>query len=140
MKKIVRRCVFETNSSMTHSCIIMSEEQANKWMNGDIYYCTIKWYNPFRDLSESSRPKYGQFYTLKEVLEFYEKLGYDIKDYNFTGNEEEALELFMKKVIKNNFITYEQWMNDGYLECDQETYTTPGGENIVVYCKYGQDG
>ena len=134
MKKIVRRCVFETNSSMTHSCIIMSEEQANKWMNGDIYYCTIKWYNPFRDLPESSRPKYGQFYTLKEVLEFYKRLGYDI-----TGDEEE-LELFMKEVVEHDFITYEQWINDEYLECDQETYTTPGGENIVVYCKYGHDG
>lgn len=139
MKKIVRGCVFETNSSMTHSCIIMSEEQANKWMNGDGYYCTIKWYNPFRDLPESSRPKHGQFYTLKEVLEFYKKLGYDIKSY-FTGDEEESLELFMKEVVEDDFITYEQWMNDEYLECDQETYTTPGGENIVVYCKYGRDG
>ena len=37
MKRIVRHCTFETNSSSTHSLVFMSKENFKKWKNGELY-------------------------------------------------------------------------------------------------------
>lgn len=39
MKRVIRRGVFETNSSSTHSITMVSSEDYNKWQNGELFYC-----------------------------------------------------------------------------------------------------
>lgn len=62
MKKVIRNCMFETNSSTTHSVIIMSLDKSKKWKNEKVYYYNEResW-NIFRDLPEEQRPKNGDF-------------------------------------------------------------------------------
>ena len=38
MKRQIRSNVFETNSSMTHSLTICTEEEYNKWENGELLF------------------------------------------------------------------------------------------------------
>ena len=38
MKRQIRRNIFETNSSSTHSLIICSEEEFKAWEKGEIYF------------------------------------------------------------------------------------------------------
>lgn len=122
MKKVIRNGVFETNSSTCHSVIIMTEEQNKKWEKENLYYYSgSRYYNPFKELPEDKQPKAGSLYTKDEVLEFYKLIGY------------ESEEIY-------DFISYEDWCNSEYLERDTNYYTTPGGEKIVVKCKYGYDG
>lgn len=38
MKKTVRRGIFETNSSMSHSLVIATKEDMKKWESGKLFY------------------------------------------------------------------------------------------------------
>lgn len=48
----------------------------------------------------------------------------------FRENEEEEDDLF----------TYDQYVEDEYLEVDINHYTTKSGEEIVIICKHGYNG
>ena len=50
------------------------------------------------------------------------------KDYEENPDEYEDLQ------------TYEQWSEDEYLEYYEESYTTPSGDEIIVFGKYGYEG
>lgn len=126
--KVIRRGIWETNSSMTHSCVIMMAEQDKKWTDEGLYYYPAPHWNPFRNLSKEEQPVSGQLYTKEEALEFIRK--------------EEGLREpsdIIDEVRDYGFILYDDWVNDEYLEKDSETFTTPGGETIVVHCKFGGD-
>ena len=38
MKMTIRKGIFETNSSMTHSLVICTKEEMDKWENGELLY------------------------------------------------------------------------------------------------------
>lgn len=38
MKQTIRFRTFETNSSSTHSCVICTEDEYNKWQQGKLLY------------------------------------------------------------------------------------------------------
>jgi hypothetical protein len=106
----------------------MTAEQDKKWTDeGLYYYPSLRW-NPFRNLSKEEQPVSGQLYTKEEVLEFIRK--------------EEGLREpsdITDEIRDYEFILFDDWVNDDYLEKDSETFTTPGGETIVVHCKFGGD-
>lgn len=143
MKKVIRKCVFETNSSTSHATVIMTEEQYNRWTNENLYYYGgSKYYDPFEKLPEDKKPKAGCLYTQDEVLEFHKLQGYEPNPEEYTDDEfedeEDIKDIFIKEM--GDFIKYTQWFEDEYLETDTNELTTPGGEKIVVCCKYGYDG
>ena len=135
MKRVIRKCVWETNSSTTHSCTIMTKEQSDLWEKGNVYYYEINWWNSFEDLPKEEQPINGMFYSQDEVLKFLEKIDchYDPKEF------EDDVTQFIKE-CDCDFMSYGMWKDDEWLDCDANTFTTPGGEEIVVYCKYGRDG
>ena len=135
MKRVIRRCVWETNSSMTHSCTIMTKSQSDLWEKENVYYYKISWWNSFKDLPKEEQPVNGMFYNQDEVLKFLEKIGchYDPKEFEDDVNQ------FIKE-CDCGFKSYSMWEDDDWLDRDANTFTTPGGEEIVVYCKYGRDG
>ena len=38
MKEVIRRGIFETNSSSVHSITMCSDDEYSKWKNGEVYY------------------------------------------------------------------------------------------------------
>lgn len=137
MKRQIRRGVFETNSSSTHSLTMCTEEQFEDWKNGKLLFNV--WDDEFvkvNELTDQDRQDAKEEYECKkqtywkdweqltdaEVNKWYEKYA---KDHKFSSN--------------SNCKTYDDWKyND--LEYYVEHYTTPGGEKIVAFGHYGYDG
>lgn len=147
MKRVIRNCMFETNSSSTHSIVIMSFEKSEKWEKEKVYYFNGReLWSVFQDLPEEKRPKKGNLYTQDEVLEFlklvnynYNKDDYEDDDYyDYYYGRLDSVEKFIRE-CDCGFISYNIWNSDEYLEKEVTTYTTDGGEEIVIYCKYGHD-
>ena len=41
MKEVVRRGLFETNSSSVHSITMCSDDEWTKWVNDEVYFDTV---------------------------------------------------------------------------------------------------
>lgn len=124
--KTIRLGTFETNSSSTHSMVICTEEEYEKWANGELY--ASRWY--------------GGFKTKEEVMEDFKK---DHSEYfdsegNFISTDEyENLEELMDDYsYDTKWYDLDGWAGD--LECDENSYTSPSGDKIRIICRYGYDG
>lgn len=110
----VRKNVFETNSSSTHSLVMAIKSDFDKWESGEAYYCEWAW----GDLKETFES--GKFYPAAEVDAYFAAKG-----------EERDSECF---------VTYDEFCDSEYLEVEDYAYTTPNGEVIRAVAKYGYDG
>ena len=138
MKKVIRREAWETNSSTSHSIVIMTAEQDEKWGQEDLYYYPPDRYDyTFNELPDDQKPKPGCLYTQDEVLQFYKLIGYVYEPKENGDDEEYTVDDYIYEM--GTFIGYNRWTDDEYLEFDTNYFTTPSGENIVVHCKYGTD-
>lgn len=126
----VIKTIFETNSSTTHSVVVMPKNNFDKWTSG-LYYFNGSYYG---DEPKGEKPVEGEIYTEEQVLEFLSDMEYKY--------DEEYYDSVSKYVddCDVGFISWESWFEDEYLETDITYYTTPGGEEIVICCKYGRDG
>lgn len=75
MKRQIRKHVFETNSSMCHALSICTEEEFQKWENGEVWW--NRWEDKFiptkEDMNEDYRKDEGYMtYDDFEELEFEE--------------------------------------------------------------------
>lgn len=95
----IRRNVFETNSSSTHSMTICTKNEYEQWKNGELLF------DRYRD--ELVKPE-----DIKEK-----------DDYRYQTYE-----------------SYCEGDEDCYLEGYCENYTTPSGDEIVIFGEYGYDG
>lgn len=120
MKKVIRRGVFETNSSSTHSITMCSKDEYDKWEKGEC----LKVGNSFVSREEAIE-------ELKKD-EWFNKYHKDF-DWNDTDAVDEALK-------DNEYYTSDEYFNDEYLENFENTYTTKNGETVVAFGKYGYDG
>ena len=118
----IRKGVFETNSSSTHSLVMAAISEFDKWENGEVYYCS-NWYS----YDENHAPeafknkfKQGSFCLATEVDAYYETKDEERDSYNFQ--------------------TYEEFCGDDYSEFEDYTYTTPGGEVIKAIAKFCYEG
>lgn len=123
MKRQIRYGVFETNSSSTHSLTMCSKDEYDAWEKGEVLYWEDK----------------NKFGTREEIIE-------DLKNkrwYNGTlvygdvnwDDEDEVYDVFHDERIQ----TCNDYFDDEYLECYEETYTTPSGDVIVAFGKFGHD-
>ena len=111
--KQIRRNVFETNSSSTHSLVMAVDSDFDRWERGEVYYCRYT-YGAAREKFEMDK-----FYSVEEVDAFYASIDEDRDDYDFC--------------------TYDEFTNTA-LEVDEYPYTTPNGEVVRAVAKYGYDG
>lgn len=139
MKRQIRRGVFETNSSSTHSITMCSEQEFEDWKNGKILF--DKWSDVFIDETRIELDKHQKIYAKDE----YEstKVKYQ-KDWNDLSKEEQN-DYYVEyaknhDLIDEGYQTYEEWKNDGYLECYVDRYTSESGDRIVAFGKYGYEG
>lgn len=132
MKKVIRRGVYETNSSTSHSCTIMSADTYKKWGN-DNYLFTGGKYEIGNYEDEAYKPVPGQLYTKDEVIELLLHNKYiEPKDLEFNEDDDDD---FNELAYEFEFRTLETFERD--YEIDSTFYTTPGGEKIVAVCAYG---
>lgn len=135
MKRQVRRGVFETNSSSTHSLTMCSEEEFEAWKRGEVLfqeYGSEKFFSANK-LSNNDKKRAEEDY--EENKDVFQK---DWKDLS-----ENAKQKYYTKYAKENDIidedakTYEQYMNEGDLEPFVQRYTSKNGDKIVVFGGYG---
>lgn len=126
----IRRNVFETNSSSTHSLVICTEDEYDKFYRGLLYY-----------VDRSSLSK--KFYTWEELIKLINEktIYFDDEDYEElvkakNSGDKETVEEILKNWEVYTFDSY--WRDD--LEDFEETYTLPSGETVHVFGQYGYDG
>ena len=122
--KTIRLGTFETNSSSTHSMVICSEEEYKKWAAGELY--ASRWYDGFKTKEE----------VIEEARkEYYEK--FDSEGNFIPDDEYETVEEFLND-WHTEWYDLDNWAGD--LECDENSYTSPSGDEIKIVCRYGYDG
>lgn len=119
----VRNGVFETNSSSTHSIAICTKNEYKGWCIGDLYLNDGWW------SSSNSQYKNKRFLTKEEAFEL-------VKSSNYYKPMDEYMDVD-EYLREYEIYDYENW--GGYHETDVNHYTTPGGEEIVAVCYYGND-
>lgn len=123
MKKQIRRGVFETNSSSTHSITMCSGEEYDKWCSGNLlFWVGKKKFGTKEDIIEE----------LKELTRWDNSLMYP--DVNWDDGSVVA-DIFDSEEIQ----TSDEFFDDEYLETFEETYHTSNGEEIVAFGKFGYD-
>ena len=131
MKKQIRKNVFETNSSSTHSITMCMKSDYDKWENGELLLYTGCGYGYLNN----NYPMKNHFYTLEEAIQFEQILEYNcLKDVDL--NDKEAV---LEELKENDWYTYENYDND-YLEWFEDSFTTSSGETVVAFGQYGYDG
>jgi len=119
--KVIRRGVFETNSSSTHSITMCSVEDYDKWEKGEMY------------LDKGWKAK-KQFITKEEAIQRLKGSEHH-KDLDFE-NEDDVNDALRDEEL----MTSEEYWDDEYLETFESRYTTKTGEEIIAFGKYGYDG
>ena len=152
--KVVRRGVFETNSSSTHSLTICSNEEYTKWEDGELYWS----YGSFVEMPK----KYGNYtdeqwialldkerYFMEEEERCYIYTSLDCwnRDKEYFDTKSEAYAAHKDLLIDMYLYDFEELysikiFNEVKEEYEQfwEKYITPSGEEIVAFGYYGYDG
>lgn len=123
--KVIRLGVFETNSSSTHTMVIMPEEDFDKWKKGEIL--RYKWDNTF--------------VSKEEANEIIDKLKEDYaKEYNVNIEDIECYELNedsrYDEKLPLAYDDFNDWQN---LESEINYYTTKSGEKLIIVCWFGYE-
>lgn len=111
--KTIRRGVFETNSSSTHSISICSKADYDAWQNGKMYW-------------DSNKQK---MVTREEAMS-------KIEDLSINMNNDDAIDNYLAS-------NEELLTADKYHQSELEEFAhrhTAGGEEIVAFGQYGYDG
>ena len=141
-KHVIRSCVWETNSSTTHSTTIITKKKYYEWINSDLYYYKAKW-NPFEDLPEEQQPVNGMLYTADEVKNFCKLNGDDYDKRDATYDEYDDDDLNFDHWLLDNcyycFVRYESYVGESDLENDALEFVPESTEPHIALCLYGYD-
>ena len=125
--KTIRANTFETNSSSTHSMIILTEEEYNKLESGELYLD-----NDDKVITKEE----AKNIFLKHMNE--DKYMYD-DDLSFEENIKNYLDEF--EYYPSEYPqSLETWKEGDELESDTNIYISPSGDKLKIICKYGYIG
>lgn len=142
--KQIRKNIFETNSSSTHTLAICTEDEYKDWKDGKLLFnkwnetfvknsikitkqdkveaeeryntCKGKYYKDWSELTEAEREEYTYNYIAQQ------------------RRQEKSLS------FEEDGLTYQEFIqncnNDG-LETETSHYTSPSGDKLVITCAYG---
>lgn len=111
----IRRNVFETNSSSTHSLTICTEEEYESWKRGEVYWS--RW-------SE-------EFVSKEEVEEDFKKS---------KKRNPDAYETLDDYLYDEGLYGFDRYDSDIDMEIYEKHYQTKSGDKIVAFGYYGYDG
>lgn len=124
----IRRGVFETNSSSTHSITLCMVSDYDRWQKREVYL------NENSGWSSNSVNKGKKFVTKDEAIDILTNSKYPPeKDLNTLDQDE--LDEYLRD---EEFYTCDNYENDE-LEGYSETMVTPNGETVIAFGQYGHD-
>lgn len=126
MKRQVRRGVFETNSSSTHSITMCSESEFNEFENGNMYI--EKWGS--------------ELYTKEKLIEkFKQARDWRTKDLKYSGVDWDNEGEFKRVLEESDYCTCEEYWNTVSREYEtfEKSYESKSGEKIIAFGYYGYD-
>lgn len=137
----IRQGVFETNSSSTHSLTICTVEEFEKWKRGELLFDK---YNEC--LAEN---KFMMNVNIEEVKDNYNNIKSTYwKEWEQLSEEERNQ--YCKNYIDSKrrqsednyrYQKYQDWYDEyNGLEHFTQTYTSPSGDKLIAFGKYGYDG
>ena len=142
--KQIRKNVFETNSSSTHTLAICTEDEYKDWKDGKLLF--NKWHETFVknsinitkqdkvEAEERYNTYKGKYYKDWSELTEAEREEYT---YNYIAQQRRQEKSFS---FEEDGLTYQEFMqncnNDG-LETETSHYTSPSGDKLVITCAYG---
>ena len=142
--KQIRRNVFETNSSSTHTLAICTEDEYKEWQDGKLLF--NKWNETFVknsinitkqdkvEAEERYNTYKGKYYKDWSELTETER---DEYTYNYIAQQRRQEKSLS---FEEDGLTYQEFMqncnNDG-LETETSHYTSPSGDKLVITCAYG---
>ncbi len=132
----VRRGTFETNSSSTHSLTICTAEEFEKWKRGELLF--NRWSDCFEkgvELSEQQKRSAEEYYN--DIKERYWKDWDQLSDEEMKSWYTKYYNTYLRRNDYGNLQTYNQWVEDYDLEKFEESYTSPSGDKLIVFGKYG---
>lgn len=137
MKITIRRGVFETNSSSTHSLTICTNESYERWIKGDAvlnegwssFWSDYPDIIPIEDVPTALLKYKGvSHYSYTDLSE-----DITIDDIKYDTNYEDLLRDI-------GLFTYQMWLDDEYLDTYERNFTTPSGDEMIAFGKYGYSG
>ena len=142
--KQIRKNVFETNSSSTHTLAICTEDEYKEWQDGKLLF--NKWNETFVknsinitkqdkvEAEERYNTYKGKYYKDWSELTETER---DEYTYNYIAQQRRQEKSLS---FEEDGLTYQEFMqncnNDG-LETETSHYTSPSGDKLVITCAYG---
>lgn len=137
MRVAIRRSVFETNSSSTHSLTMCMKDEFDKWKNGELL---------FNVDSGSFIPNERHEFTEEDMENmkkwFEEKYGISWENRKWFQTEEYVQRMYAQSLdwsgYEDGVYSYEEYPNND-LEYFKNEYTTPNGEIVVAFGAFGYD-
>lgn len=138
----IRSKVFETNSSMTHCCVITTEDEFKKWAEGKVLFCQDKEHFMDADLAFEENVKELESWLNKSYCAIKKE---DVERYK--NKEIPLIDLFpkYKSDMRDFYLTSEEWdamledaENDEYWE-KRETIATNPPVTVVAFGYLGAD-
>lgn len=135
--KQLRRDVFETNSSSTHSLTMCSSNDYEAWKNGETYLVRYP-------MTSESAYADKEFVTLDQALDIIAKSKYysdaEVLKEEFRADlSRKDLDIELREY---DFITYDAYWDiaNEYEDTFEQFYTTKSGDEIVAFGYYGYSG
>lgn len=122
----MRKNVFETNSSSTHSITMCTQDEYDAWANGKLLLNDGWW-----GKDNTSEFKDKKFVTREEAEDI-------IKHNKYYEPTDELSNLSDEELAENyELYSFYRYFENEYLEWFDEKYTTPSGETVVAFGLYG---
>lgn len=92
MKRQIRRCVFETNSSSVHSLTMCTQSDYDRWKNGELIY--DYWNGKLISIDELDDDyEEGRYYTY-DCFNDYECFDFETYEHDFTTESGDTVVAF----------------------------------------------
>ena len=124
--KTIRANTFETNSSSTHSMIILTEEEYDKLESGELYL------NDDEIITKEEAEKIFLKSMNEDKYEYDDNLSFEENIKNYLDEFEYYSSEYPQSL--------ENWKEDDELEFDINKYVSPSGDKLKIICKYGYNG
>ena len=127
----MRKNIFETNSSSTHSITMCTQDEYDAWANGDVLLNDGWW-----GKDNTSEFKDKKFVTREEAEDIIKKDKYYEPTDELSSLSDEEFDEYCYD-MDYELYSMDKYFEKEYLEWFDEKYTTPSGETVVAFGLYG---
>ena len=124
MNRQIRRGVFETNSSSTHSLTMCSKSEYDEFEKGNMYI--ERWGS--------------KLYTKEEMVEKFKQMtDLRTKELKYRGVDWDNNEEFNRVLEETDYVTYDKYwdtVSEEY-ETFEDSYTGKDGDTVIAFGYYG---